>query len=144
MSNYPKVNYIGNKEKLVSWLIREMPVRSGTVLDLFAGGSSVAYALKEHGYSVLVNDILYADYVLAKALVENETETLDVSVFQRTVLQERERELEEKFSFLAKRLYFPEEIAELAHLVAISETLSGNERYLFLALIRRAMIRKLP
>ena len=61
MSNYPKVNYIGNKEKLVSWLIREMPVRSGTVLDLFAGGSSVAYALKEHGYSVLVNDILYAD-----------------------------------------------------------------------------------
>ena len=46
MATYPKVNYIGNKEKLVNWIIKEMPVKNGTVLDIFAGGCSVSYALK--------------------------------------------------------------------------------------------------
>lgn len=41
MATYPKVNYIGNKEKLVNWIIKEMPVKNGTVLDIFAGGCSV-------------------------------------------------------------------------------------------------------
>ena len=31
MAKYPKVNYIGNKEKLVDWIIEEMPVKRGTV-----------------------------------------------------------------------------------------------------------------
>ena len=42
MAKYPKVNYIGNKEKLSDWILSEMPVKEGTVLDLFAGGCSVS------------------------------------------------------------------------------------------------------
>lgn len=144
MSNYPKVNYIGNKEKLVNWIIDEMPVRSGRVLDLFAGGCSVSYALKEKGYSVIANDILYADYVIAKALIENMEGTLEPSVFDTEVSPERVMALSEQYGFLAERLYFPQEIEELAKLTAIAERLSGHEKYLFLALLRRAMIRKLP
>lgn len=144
MSNYPKVNYIGNKEKLVHWIIDEMPVKKGKVLDLFAGGCSVSYALKEKGYSVLSNDILFADYVLAKSLVENTDKTLSLSVFDKKVDDARVKELTQKFQFMKDRLYYSEEIEELAKLVAISEQLEGNERYLFLALMRRAMIRKLP
>lgn len=144
MSNYPKVNYIGNKEKLVRWIIDEMPVKEGTVLDIFAGGCSVSYALKERGYAVIVNDILFADYVLAKALVENQKETLAASVFDKKTDRDRVTALTEKFSFLANRLYYPEEVKELAKLTAISEGLEKNTKYLFLALLRRAMIRKLP
>ena len=35
---YPKINYIGNKSKLVDWIISNMPVNEGTVVDLFCGG----------------------------------------------------------------------------------------------------------
>ncbi len=44
---YPKINYIGNKNKLSDWIIENMPLKSGTVLDLFSGGCSVAFALKK-------------------------------------------------------------------------------------------------
>jgi adenine-specific DNA-methyltransferase len=144
MSKYPKVNYIGNKEKLVDWIIDEMPVKQGVVLDIFAGGCSVSYALKQSGFSVISNDILYADYVIAKALIENDEKTLSLDVFDRKVSESRIAELKNKFSFLSECLYYPEEVAELAKLVAISEKLKGAERYLMMALIRRAMIRKLP
>ena len=144
MPGYPKVNYIGNKEKLASWIIGEFPVKSGTVLDLFGGGCSVAYALKESGYSVVVNDILYADYVLGKALIENQGATLPEAVFSYRPDPARVKELTERFSFLSERLYYPEETEELARLAALADTLPEEERYLFLALLRRAMIRKLP
>lgn len=144
MAKYPKVNYIGNKEKLVNWIIEEMPVKSGTVLDIFAGGCSVSYALKNSGYSVIANDILYADYVIAKALVENSDTKLPLNVFDKKVNERRVKELTEKFSFLTNCLYYPNEVQELSKLVAITETLKGFERYMMLALIRRAMIRKLP
>lgn len=144
MSNYPKVNYIGNKEKLVNWIIDEMPVSNGRVLDLFAGGCSVSYALKEKGYSVITNDILYADYVIAKALVENMDVTLEPSVFDTEVSPARVMALSEQYGFLAERLYYPQEIEELAKLTAIAEMLAVHEKYLFLSLLRRAMIRKLP
>lgn len=144
MAKYPKVNYIGNKEKLVNWIIDEMPIKSGTVLDIFAGGCSVSYALKNSGYSVIANDILFADYVIAKALIENSDTTLPVTVFDKKVSEKRVDELTDKFSFLTGCLYYQEEVKELSKLVAISEKLKGSEKYMMLALIRRAMIRKLP
>lgn len=144
MPKYPKVNYIGNKEKLVDWILEEMPVKSGTVLDIFAGGCSVSYALKSRGYAVIANDILYADYVIGKALIENAAAKLPADVFDRKVSETRAAALEEKFSFLTNRLYYAEEVKELSRLAAIAETLQGYEKYLMLALMRRAMIRKLP
>lgn len=144
MPKYPKVNYIGNKEKLADWIIEEMPVEHGTVLDIFAGGCSVSYALKKKGYAVIANDILYADYVLAKALIENSTIKLPVTVLNQKPDPERVTELADKFSFLEDCLYYPEEVWELSRLVAITEKLKSTEKYMMLALIRRAMIRKLP
>ena len=144
MAKYPKVNYIGNKEKLSDWILSEMPVKEGTVLDLFAGGCSVSYALKAGGYRVISNDILYADYVIARALVENQDQRLEEDIFTRQVSDARVAELWVRFAFLEERLYYLAEVRELARLAAIAETLEGDRRYLFLALLRRAMIRKLP
>ena len=100
MAKYPKVNYIGNKEKLSDWILSEMPVKEGTVLDLFAGGCSVSYALKAGGYRVISNDILYADYVIARALVENQDQRLEEDIFARQVSNARVAELAERFAFL--------------------------------------------
>lgn len=144
MSKYPKINYIGNKEKIVDWIIDEFPIKKGTVLDLFSGGCSVSYALKQRGYSVISNDILYADYVLAKAIVENDDCKIDSSVFDLSIDPNDVLLIKEKISFLVNKLYFEYEVDELAELITISNKLSGYQRYLFLALLRRSMIRKLP
>ena len=71
MSKYPKINYIGNKAKLVDWIIENLPLKRGKVLDIFSGGSSVSYALKENNYEVISNDVLYSNYVISKAIIEN-------------------------------------------------------------------------
>lgn len=144
MPKYPKVNYIGNKEKLVNWIIDEFPIKTGKVLDIFAGGCSVSYALKCYNFEVISNDVLYADYVIAKALVENDSHTLDPSVFDMVADADRVKVLINKYGFLKNCLYYDYEIEELARLVTVSETLPEQERYVFLALLRRAMIRKLP
>ena len=119
MPKYPKVNYIGNKEKIVNWIIEELPVKKGTVLDIFAGGCSVSYALKKSGYTVISNDILYADYVIAKALIENNDVSLNKEVFEKKVSDKTIKKNREKLSFLADRLYYADEIDELAKLVSI-------------------------
>jgi adenine-specific DNA-methyltransferase len=49
-----------------------------------------------------------------------------------------------KISFLSNRLYYDYEVRELAKMIFISKKLKGYEKYLFLSLIRRAMIRKIP
>lgn len=144
MPKYPKVNYIGNKEKIVDWIISELPLDKGTVLDIFAGGCSVSYALKKAGYTVISNDILYADVVIAKALIENNNSQLSEEVFDYEIDEKTLATIRERISFLADRLYYPEEVEELSELLAVSEQLEGYEKYLFLALLRRAMIRKLP
>lgn len=144
MPKYPKVNYIGNKEKLVDWIINEMPVKNGTVLDLFAGGGSVSYALKNAGYKVISNDILYADFVIAKSFIENDEGCILPSVFDVNVDNVSVELKRQKIDFLADRLYYPNEVDELARLITISELLNDKDKYLFLALLRRAMIRKLP
>lgn len=41
-----------------------------TITDIFAGTGVVSRFFKEHGYSVLSNDILYFSYVLNKGILE--------------------------------------------------------------------------
>ncbi len=146
MPKYPKINYIGNKSKLVDWILSNMPIKKGVVLDLFAGGCSVSYALKKQGYTVLSNDCLYSNYVLSKALIENSREILKVEdIFNIKISQkDSDQEYMKISKFLTNKLYYDFEVKELAKLIKISEKLDDYKKYLFLALIRRAMIRKLP
>lgn len=144
MNKYPKVNYIGNKEKLVEWIIEKIPVEKGTVLDLFCGGCSVSYALKKHGFSVISNDVLFSNYVIAKAIVENNVEILCEDDFTINIGEEVRFKKYDDIKFLVNKLYFKEEVEELAKLIAISEKIEGYKKYLFLALLRRSMIRKIP
>lgn len=144
MNKYPKINYIGNKEKIAEWIIDCLPVKNGKVVDLFCGGCSVSYALKAKGYEVLSNDILYANYVIAKAIIENNDDILLPADFSIEPDSEEIAQAYDEIKFLENKIYFEAEMPELARLVAISKRLNGNKKYIFLALLRRAMIRKIP
>jgi adenine-specific DNA-methyltransferase len=144
MSKYPTINYIGNKKKLSDWIVETMPLKSGKVLDLFAGGCSISYSLKSKGYSVISNDILFSNYVISKALIENNEVVLSAKIFDG-INRDREIDTSEfNVDILKNKLYFENEVQELSKLLTISSALDGYERYMFLALLRRAMIRKLP
>jgi len=144
MSKYPKINYIGNKNKLTDCIVNNFPYKKGTVLDLFCGGCSVSYALKEKGYKVFSNDALYSNYVLAKSIIENNDVFLESKDFEIKVSKKETLKKYKEINFLENRLYFPYEVEELANLVCRSEKLQDYKKYLFLSLIRRAMIRKIP
>ena len=141
---YPKVNYIGNKDKLSEWIADNVPDSVDTILDLFSGGGSVSYELKKRGFEVFSNDVLYSSYVLNKALIENNNVVLSPqSIKEALKLKVSSNEIS-RLKWLENKLFFPEEIPELAKLVKYSYMLEGYQRYLFLSLLRRSMIRKLP
>ena len=143
MSKFPTVNYIGNKQKIVNWIIENMPIKTGKVLDLFCGGCSVSYALKENGYNVISNDALYSNYVLAKAIVENKNVKLELNDLDIDFNCNIDN-IYERIKFLSNKIYFEEEVEELAYLINHSYKMTEYKKYMFLALLRRAMIRKIP
>lgn len=145
MSKYPKINYIGNKNNLTDWIIENLPYKKGIVVDLFCGGCSVSYALKEQGYTVFSNDSLYSNYVLAKAIIENNNITISKEELDDIVIERKEvKRIRNNISFLENKIYFSFEVDELSNLIEKSNHMIGYKKYLYLSLIRRAMIRKIP
>ena len=53
-NQYPKVNYIGNKEKLADWICDYFPKDAESVFDAFCGGSSIGYEAKKEALEFLV------------------------------------------------------------------------------------------
>lgn len=145
MNKYPTVNYIGNKTKIASWIVDHIPNGCSSVVDLFSGGSSVSFELKKNGYQVYSNDVLYANYVLAKALIENDDVVLSKDDFESIFISETDiKDKYNEISFLTNLIYYDYEVKELSKLLLISKKMNGYKRYLFLSLLRRAMIRKIP
>lgn len=144
MCKYPKVNYIGNKEKIANWIVENLPIKKGTILDLFSGGASVSYALKKLGFKVISNDALYSNYCISKALIENQNDKLTLDITKDNISSFYLESVYNKIKWMSNKIYFDYEVKELSSLVNYSNSLLGYDKYIFLALLRRAMIRKLP
>ena len=43
----PKINFIGNKEKIASWICNKFPKKTKIVFDVFSGGGSVSFEAKK-------------------------------------------------------------------------------------------------
>ncbi len=139
----PKINFIGNKEKLAGWICSKFPKKNLTVFDAFSGGASISYEAKKSGFKVICNDVLKINYILAKALIENNHETLskkDVEIiFKGKPI--------EGFMFknYSKIHFFPQECKDLdLYRKNINKLSSNFKKALALSLLRRSMIRKMP
>lgn len=74
---FPSTRYQGSKQKLVGWIwdsIKDLPFDS--LLDAFSGTASVSYHAKQHGKSVVSNDILKFNHQIALSLIQNDSVTL--------------------------------------------------------------------
>jgi len=143
MFKYPKVNYIGNKEKIAKWVCDQFPVDAESIFDAFSGGCSLSYEAKTRGLEVYSNDILEVNFHIANALIEN----------NKTVLEDKDIDLifsgKPLKGFMYKNYsnvyFFPEECKELdLYRTNINKLESLEKKSLAFALIRRAMIRKMP
>lgn len=142
-NKFPKINFIGNKEKIVSWICDNFPKQTKSVFDAFAGSCSLSFEAKKRGYKVIANDVMKVNHIIAKGLIENNRETLskkDVDIIFHGKL---------KKGFMHKNYssvhYYPKECMELdLYRKNISKLPSASKRNIALILLRRAMIRKMP
>jgi DNA adenine methylase/adenine-specific DNA-methyltransferase len=78
LASYPRVRFMGSKFKLaprLADLFKTLP--PGPAIDAMSGSGIVAYTLKATGRQVHANDHLAFASMLAKAMVENDSERLD-------------------------------------------------------------------
>lgn len=140
---YPKINYIGNKEKIAAWICDQLPEDVNTVADVFSGGCSFSFEAKKRGYRVIANDILLINHQLALALIENNHDILtdeDVNTIFSGSL---------KSGFMTEHyanvFFFEDECKQLDYIHEnISELVNPYKKALAFSLMRRAMIRKMP
>nr|WP_314054015.1 DNA adenine methylase [uncultured Neisseria sp.] len=140
---YPKINYIGNKEKIVSWICDQLPSDVDTIADVFSGGCSFAYEAKKRGYCLITNDILAINYQIALALIENNHETLnDDDVAMIFSGSPHAGFMSQHY---AEKFYFYDECQQLdLYRKNIGKLNNQYKRALAFTLMRRAMIRKMP
>ncbi len=84
IAKYPSTRFMGSKNKLLSPIrdaITSQPCDS--VLDLFSGSGVVSYMLKACGKQVISNDYMAFSASISKALIENNSITLDVYAAQK-------------------------------------------------------------
>jgi adenine-specific DNA-methyltransferase len=146
-NKYPKINYIGNKIKILDWISTFIDSDTNSIADVFSGGGSVSFHFKSMNLEVHSNDKLYSNYVISKALIENDEEKLDIDKLKELhkKISSEDFKVDENLSeLLAEKFYFQHEVQELNLLLKISSKLNSYEKYLFLALVRRSMIRKMP
>ena len=142
-NKYPKVNYIGNKEKLVHWICDYFPEDANSIFDAFSGGASIGYEAKKRGYKTISNDILKINSFLAKSLIENNQETLSEDDINIIFTGEPLKAFMHKH--YSEVFFFPKECMELdLYRKNIDKLSSEYKKSIAFTLIRRAMIRKMP
>lgn len=87
VSNYPSTRYMGSKAKLLSeiWGVASQ-FNFDRAIDLFAGSGVVGYMFKTQGKAVVSNDYMSFSNVFAKAMLENNSETLSANEAQELLL----------------------------------------------------------
>lgn len=143
MFKYPKVNYIGNKEKIAKWICDQFPSDAKTLFDAFSGGCSLSYEAKCRGLEVYTNDILEVNYHIAKSLIQNNKTVLDKNDIETIFSGKPLKGF--MFRHYSNVFFFPEECKELDLYRSNIEKLDSEEKKsLAFSLMRRAMIRKMP
>lgn len=77
LDKFPTTRYQGSKRKILDWIFEEInSLKFDTALDVFGGTGSVSYLLKRMNKSVDYNDKYRFNYLLGKAIIENDSVVL--------------------------------------------------------------------
>jgi len=143
INKFPKINFIGNKEKIAHWISEYFPKDANSIFDAFSGGGSVSYQAKIKGLKVTSNDILKINHMISQALIVNNTEMLNCEDI-KTLFSGTPKE-GFMFNNYSNVFFFPEECMQLDLYRENIEKLSSDfKKAMAFALLRRAMIRKMP
>jgi adenine-specific DNA-methyltransferase len=143
INEFPKINFIGNKQKIANWISSHFPKDAKSIFDAFSGGGSVSYQAKLKGLKVFSNDILTVNYLISKSLIENNYETLDENDIEKIFTGKPFKGF--MFKNYSNVFFYPEECMELdLYRKNIEKLNSEYKKGLALTLMRRAMIRKMP
>lgn len=142
---FPDTRYMGSKRKLLPSLQSIFDqIEFDSALDAFSGSGSVSYLLKTMGKKVHTNDYLLFNYHIAKALIENQTETLTKEEIDEICSYSKESE-----NFIAKTfsdIYYTKEECKWLDSAMFNIGFLENEykKSLALASLCRACIKKRP
>lgn len=143
INKYPKINFIGNKEKIANWICANIPEGVESVFDAFSGGGSVSFSAKKLGYTVFSNDVMKVNYLLTKALVENSSKKL--SSFDVEFIFSGKPIKGFVYKNYSNKLFFSDECMQLdQYRQNIMMIKNPHKKALALSLLRRSIIRKLP
>ena len=145
VSNYPSTRYMGSKSKLLTeiWGVASQ-FKFDHALDLFAGSGVVGYMFKSQGKAVISNDYMSFSSVFAKAMIENNTETLSIDDARELLLPKFKSDnfVENTFS----GLYFTEDENRLIDTLRtnIAKIKNSHIRAIAMSSLIRACFKKRP
>ncbi len=127
-------SYFGGKRKLVKQIFKPIKKTDGVFIDAFLGGGSVSLYAKAKGYKVISNDISFRSYIIGRAIITNNSVTLEDEDIARLFVQT-------KNNGFIRKTYSPQVfVSKTADFLdnAVAAALSvenENKRYLLLHLL---------
>lgn len=145
VSKYPSTRYMGSKAKMLPFIkdvIKRFECK--TVLDLFSGSGVVSYMFKTEGKEVWSNDYMALGSTLTKAMVENNSITLDINKAERLMVDSNDNDHFVQSTF--EGLYFSDEENNLIDSIRcnIKKIKNPYEKAIAKAALIRACFKKRP
>lgn len=140
MNELKTIRYMGIKSKLLKDIIPEIKKitpKNGIVCDIMAGSGTVSYALKEH-FTVITNDIQEYSYTICKAVIENNSQTINHITAKKDLEKNYLNNLKNKKFNLFEKIYSDtyfskKQCCEIDSIrYAISLIKNKNKKYLYL------------
>ena len=141
--NYPPTRYMGSKEKLLPYIqdvARQFDF--DTALDLFSGSGVVGYLFKTMGKQVISNDYMAMNAVHAKAMIENNHQTLSDVEIEKLFSDNKTSSTFVQDTFSG--LYYSDEANKTIDLVRsnIAKLTTSSKRAIAMSALIRACLKK--
>lgn len=107
MNELKTIRYMGIKSRLLKDIIPEIikiTPKNGIVCDIMAGSGTVSYALKEF-FTVITNDIQEYSNVICKAVIENNSQTINRKIAKNDLEKNYKYNLKYKKYHLFEKIY---------------------------------------
>ncbi len=143
-THFPGTRYMGSKNKIIYkiWdILKGYKFRS--FFDAFAGSNVVGYFMKSNGKEVISNDFMTISHIVAKAIIENSSVTLDTNDVEFLLSNFNK---ESYISSTFKDLYFEDQDNQFLDKVRFNISLLDDEykQAIALSALVRSCMKKRP